>query len=125
MSTITFENLPVAVEELKQKLDQLLTRFDSIVVKPNQKEDNHVLLNLSEAATLLGKANSTIYCMTSDGRIPYHKTGNKLYFFKDELMKWIESGGLYTNDNSNKADFNEHLKKMQSGKGRKQTILVD
>ncbi|WP_099146136.1 helix-turn-helix domain-containing protein [Bacteroides sp. KFT8] len=125
MSTITFENLPVAVEELKQKLDQLLTRFDSIVVKPNQKEDNHVLLNLSEAATLLGKANSTIYCMTSDGRIPYHKTGNKLYFFKDELMKWIESGGLYTNDNSNEVDFNEHLKKMQSGKGRKQTTLVD
>lgn len=63
--------------------------------------------------------------MTSDGRIPYHKTGNKLYFFKDELLKWIESGGLFSTTSSNETDFKEHLKMMQSGKGRKRNTLVD
>lgn len=124
MSTVTFDNLPVAVEELKQKVDKLLNRLDSVMGNSSQAENNHVLLSLSEAAALLGKANSTIYCMTSEGRIPHHKTGNKLYFFKDELLKWIETGGIFSTATSNEEEFNKHLKQLQSGKNRKSSPQV-
>jgi len=66
---------------------------------------------------MLGKAESTIYTMTSNHLIPFHKRGNKLYFFKDELTAWVESGGQYGVANDD--DFNRRLAELRSGKRRK------
>jgi len=66
---------------------------------------------------MLGKAESTIYTMTSSRLIPFHKRGNKLYFFKDELTAWIESGGQ--SGVANDDDFNRCLAELRPGKRRK------
>lgn len=77
----------------------------------------HTLLSLNEVAKLLGKSASTIYAMTSDKRIPYHKRGNKLYFFEDEVIAWIKQGG--TSGVANESDIERRLEELRNGKKRK------
>ena len=118
----TFDQLPMAVAELNMKMDSLIQRFDETFSKTERTDMEHELLNLSAAAKLLGKAESTIYSMTSSRAIPYHKRGNKLYFFKDELTAWIADGGQSSVANEN--DFNRHLAKLRSGKRHKAAAVL-
>ena len=59
--------------------------------------------------------------MTSKRKIPFHKRGNKLYFFQDELMKWITDGGCSNTNYPDEATANlderkaeRHLKTLQA-----------
>jgi len=113
----TFDQLPMAVATLNKKMDSLIQRFDETFSKTETVENTHELLDLSAAAKMLGKAESTIYTMTSGRLIPFHKRGNKLYFFKDELTAWVESGGQ--SGVANDDDFNRRLAELRSGKRRK------
>ena len=78
MDNITFEQLPQAVSLLIEKVGQLSSRIEDVLKKttPQQTEYRRPL-NLDEVATLLDKSASTIYTMTSEKRIPYHKRGNR------------------------------------------------
>lgn len=83
MDNITFEQLPQAVSLLIEKVGQLSSRIEDVLKKTTPQQTEHRRpLNLDEVATLLDKSASTIYAITSEKRIPYHKRGNKLYFLK-------------------------------------------
>lgn len=88
-----------------------------------QQTEHRKPLNLDEVATLLDKSVSTIYAMTSEKRIPYHKRGNKLYFFEDEIIRWIEQGGTAGTDME--SDFNSRLEELRNGKKRKPSSLTN
>ena len=93
MGNITFEQLPQAVSTLIERVEQLAGKVDEVLGKAAGKDTGkRSLLSLEEVAALLGKSASTIYAMTSEKRIPYRKRGNRLYFFEDEIMQWIETG---------------------------------
>lgn len=93
MGNITFEQLPQAVSTLIERVEQLARKVDEVLGKAAGKDTGkRSLLSLEEVADLLGKSASTIYAMTSEKRIPYRKRGNRLYFFEDEIMQWIEQG---------------------------------
>ena len=92
MDNITFEQLPQAVSMLIEKVGQLADKVEKVLGNTGQRQERR-LLTLDDVATLLNKSSSTIYAMTSDKRIPYHKRGNKLYFFEKEIIAWIEQGG--------------------------------
>lgn len=62
----TFEQLPRAVSLLNGKVDSLIKRFDEMFGKTECTANKHELLDLSAAAKMLGKAESTIYSMTSN-----------------------------------------------------------
>ena len=118
MDKITFEQLPHAVSILIEKVGQLSSKIEDILKKTTQQQgEQRRLLNLDELATLLDKSASTIYAMTSEKRIPYHKRGNKLYFFEDEIIRWIEQGG--TAGTGTESDFNSRLDELRNGKKRK------
>ena len=61
-----------------------------------------------------------MYSLTSERRIPYRKRGNKLYFFKKELVEWIQSGGAYdkpyTLSEQEQAEFDAHLEELREKK---------
>ena len=116
MDKITFEQLPQAVSLLIEKVGQLADKVDEALGKVTQEKGRR-LLALDDVAALLGKSASTIYAMTSEKRIPYRKRGNKLYFFEDEVMQWIEQGG--TSGTGSEEDFNRRLEALRSGKKRK------
>ena len=49
-------------------------------------------LSIDEAATFLQMPKSSIYQLTSTRQIPFSKVGKPLYFFKKDLLEWLESG---------------------------------
>ena len=118
MERITFEQLPQAVSTLIERVEQLAGKVDEVLCKAAGKDTGRRnLLSLDEVTALLGKSVSTIYAMTSEKRIPYRKRGNKLYFFEDEVMQWIEQGG--TSGTGGEEEFNRRLEALRSGKKRK------
>ena len=122
MDNITFEQLPQAVSLLNERVGQLTSKVEEALGKnDNPQSRKHKLLTLDEVAVLLNKSASTIYTMTSEKRIPYHKQGNKLYFFEDEIIQWIEQGG--TSGTGCEEDFNKRLESLRSGKKRKPSSL--
>lgn len=122
MDKLTFEQLPQAVSMLIEKVGLLADKVEKVLGRTSQQHDEgHKLLTLNEVAALLGKSSSTIYAMTSDKRIPYHKRGNKLYFFEDEIIGWIEQGG--TSGTGNEEEFNRRLEVLRSSKKRKPDSL--
>lgn len=119
MDEITFDKLPMAVAAIDKKVNGLIERIETLFGKGGEdNEAKHELLDLKAAAKLVGKATSTLYSMTSKRQIPFHKRGNKLYFFKDELTTWIETAGESGCDSFDE-DFADHLMEMQSKKRRK------
>ena len=123
--SLSFDQLPSAVGELLTKVNTMMTRLDDIGQRignaPN--EDNHVLMDIREASAFVRKKVSSLYAYTSERRIPFYKRGNTLYFFKDQLIKWIESGGFwdkpYEPTQEEQADFEAHLTLLQKSKKNK------
>lgn len=60
-------------------------------IKTASTVDEQKPLSVGEAAQFLGVAKQSIYNGTSAGVIPHHKQGNKLFFFRDELLAWIRN----------------------------------
>lgn len=124
MNNITFEQLPQAVSMLIEKVGLLTDKVEKVLgMTPQQHGECRTLLTLNEVAALLGKSASTIYAMTSDKRIPYHKRGNKLYFFEDEVIAWIEQGG--TSGVASESEIERRLEELRNGKKRKPRALTD
>lgn len=94
--SLSFDQLPSAVGELLTKVNTMMTRLDDIGQRIGNapSENDHVLMDIREASAFVRKKVSSLYAYTSERRIPFYKRGNTLYFFKDQLIKWIEAGGL-------------------------------
>lgn len=124
MNNITFEQLPQAVSMLIEKVGMLTDKVEKVLgMTPQQHGECRTLLTLNEVAALLGKSASTIYAMTSDKRIPYHKRGNKLYFFQNEIISWIEQGG--TSGVASESEIERRIEELRNGKKRKPGALTD
>ena len=87
---ITFDKLPQAVGYLTEHMEQI--RQMVAALQPQASSDKHRLVELDEACKITRKAKPTIYTLARKGLIPAYKKGEKLYFYEDELLKWIESG---------------------------------
>ena len=120
MDNITLEQLPQAVSMLIEKVGQLADKVEKVLGNTGQRQERR-LLTLDDVATLLNKSSSTIYAMTSDKRIPYHKRGNKLDFCENEIIAWIEQGG--TSGTGNEEEFNKRLEALRGSKRRKPDSL--
>ena len=124
MNNMTFEQLPQAVSMLIEKVGLLTDKVEKVLgMTPQQHGECRTLLTLNEVAALLGKSASTIYAMTSDKRIPYHKRGNKLYFFQNEIIAWIEQGG--TSGVASECEIERRLEELRNSKKRKPGALTD
>ena len=120
----TFDQMPKAIGELLTKVDYVISRLDS----PKEAEPSSgsglddQMMTMDEACKFIGKKRSTVYALTSERRIPFRKRGNKLYFFKKELLEWIESGGAYDapyEPDEKGSGFDAHLEQMRKSKRHK------
>lgn len=118
----SFDRLPYYVASLMRKVDTVMEKLDRLISAPQEEADQHPVLDIREASELLGKSVGTIYSLTSQKAIPFSKRGNKLYFFKDELLAWIKSGGKADIDfrsDENRDAYDRHLLKLKESKRRK------
>lgn len=118
----SFDRLPAYVAGLSDKMDAINSKLDLLISAPQDTTDQHTVLDIKEASELIGKTIGTIYSLTSQKAIPYSKRGNKLYFFKDELLAWIKAGGKadidFRND-ENRDAYDRHLLKLREAKRRR------
>ena len=130
-NNLSFDQLPKAVGELLTKVDYVISRLDEKkeVDGSSPTQDDDQMMTMDEACQFIGKKRSTMYSLTSERRIPYRKRGNKLYFFKKELIEWIQSGGAYdkpyTLSEQEQAEFDAHLEELREKKRHKPLSLTE
>jgi len=89
MTKISFEELPQAVSNLADKLEKI-ERL--LLVKSEEKTNQDEFLNIEQTAALLNLTVPTIYGYVHKLEIPYCKIKKRLYFKRNDLNEWIQSG---------------------------------
>jgi excisionase family DNA binding protein len=90
---ITFNDVPNVLKNLSNKFEDFQSALNDVRNSlENAKVDNHVPMNLSEACAFLRMKEKTMYYHLGKKNIPATKSGKNYLFFKDELIKWVESG---------------------------------
>lgn len=93
---LTFNELPSAVTLLLQKvedIEHLLHQLQGDITQKKQADENgHIPMSLTEACAFLKMKRSTMYYHLENGNIPATRKGKNYILFKDELVKWAESG---------------------------------
>lgn len=116
---LTFNELPSAVTLLLQKVDgleHLLHQLQGDLTQKKKSEENgHIPMSLTEACAFLKMKRSTMYYHLENGNIPATRKGKNYILFKDELLKWAESGRI----NDVPLTFEEQAAAMSSDFKRK------
>lgn len=93
MKPFTFDQIPIMMNKLHDKLDHLEKLIIMVFAVEENKDE---LLNIEEVSKLLNLSVPTIYTKVSIREIPVNKQSERLYFYRRELMKWIMSGRVKT-----------------------------
>ena len=99
----TYNDVPCLLANIDEKLGIIVEWIQS----GGSQQDPHAILTIDEAVAFTGYSKSAIHSATSKNTIPHFKRGNKLFFFKDELVEWLKSDSrpkrgkrFQVNDNS-------------------------
>jgi len=98
MKNLTFEQLPQAVGQLYEKLQQIEKLLDDSQRTQSSSNPPKALLTVGEAAEFLSLAVPTVYSMVSRGELPHMKRSKRLYFDRGELMAYLRDGRQQTNE---------------------------
>ncbi|CDF80438.1 DNA binding domain-containing protein [Formosa agariphila KMM 3901] len=90
METLKFENLPNAVAELQKVQSEILALL--LNKAEQQQPEIETPIQLEDVVPITGLTKPTLYGYVQRNEIPYHKKGNRLYFFKTEIVDWIKTG---------------------------------
>ena len=77
---------------LKEAIREVFTE-NSVLLKHPLLPD---ILDIKQAANFLKLKLTTLYEKTSKRIVPHFKKGNKLYFYREELERWITGGKVKT-----------------------------
>lgn len=89
MEALKFEQLPSVVAILTNEVRELKAL---LLNKAELKNDIETPIQLDEVTPITGLSKPTLYGYVQRNEIPYHKKGNRLYFFKSEIIDWIKTG---------------------------------
>jgi excisionase family DNA binding protein len=89
LSSLSLDDIATRVAEKVYNLQQ-----SNNEQKEEPKGDEY--LTIVQASELLNLAKPTIYSLTCKHEIPFLKKGKKLYFKKNDLVEWLNSGRKLT-----------------------------
>jgi len=89
MNNLTFEQLPEAVSQLYNKLENIEKLLSH---KNNPQLEADQLLTVVQAAEFLSLSVQTVYGLISKGAIPCMKRSKRVYFSKTELINYLHQG---------------------------------
>lgn len=110
MQIITFENLPIAVSELHEKLN----RIESLLLQQNGEQSapaQDELLTVQGAAEFLSLSVPTVYGLISKGELPVMKRSKRCYFSKADLLNYLKAGRKHSNGELESEATNHSRKK--------------
>lgn len=114
----TFDMIPLLMANLLEDNKILSAKIDALnkkinmTMSANQKDVDNERMDVSEAQKYIPghPAIQTIYGWTSNGLIPYHKIGKRIYFIKSELDEWF-SQGQHKSENDLQKEAEEYVAK--------------
>ena len=92
---MTFNDLPGMVSQILNKVERLERVIETIrehVGKNSSSSTEHIPMTIDEACEFLKMKKSTMYYHVERGNITATRRGKNYIFFKDELLRWLESG---------------------------------
>jgi len=89
MEALKFDQLPNVIAELKNEIKELKAL---LIQKTNSEPEIDNPIGIKDVSKVTGKTVPTIYGYCQRNEIPYQKKGNRLYFFKSEIINWIKTG---------------------------------
>lgn len=108
METLSFDQLPAAVSQLNDRLDNI----ERLLLEKNEQppaKQSEQFLSIQEAAEFLNLSVPTIYSKVSRSELPVMKRGNRLYFSSVELMEYLKAGRKKSNAEIS-AEADEYLR---------------
>ena len=110
------ENPFTLIFEKLENLQESINNLNNQSIEPPPEDD---ITNVKGAAKILDSTPGTIYNLVHEMRIPYHKQGKKLYFFKSEILDWIKEGKHKTRGQIIK-EVNQKLSEQKRGQRSKE-----
>jgi len=98
ITDVSLGSLPALINELSHRVLQLEMKESGTSSEASLRKS----VGPDEAAAILGLSKSRVYVLCGEGRLPFHKVGNRLHFFTDELDRYIRSGGRDNSKLNNK-----------------------
>lgn len=111
MENLTFDQLPKAVTMLTEQVCEL----KRLILERSEHKAPQQLLTIQEAADFLNLAKPTVYAMVARNEVPYMKRSKRLYFSREDLLKYIKQGRKQTLEERTEA-VNEELFKKKGGR---------
>jgi hypothetical protein len=86
VDNLSFDQLPQAVSQLRQKIDYLIA-----LLEKNADSKGDQWFDLDGLCKYLPEkpVKATIYKYVQDRTIPFHKKSKKLFFLKSEIDAWL------------------------------------
>lgn len=99
-------------DELKEQMLELKTLIQADKITQVLEEDKP--LDIKEVADLINLTKPTLYGYVQRNEIPHYKRGNRLYFFKTEIIEWLKKSKVKTLDEIN-LETDNYLKNKSNG----------
>jgi excisionase family DNA binding protein len=109
-----FEVIHQKLNKIEILLTELKQQNESTVTATEEKEGT---IDVEQAAVVLNITVPYLYVLTSKKKVPHMKKGRKLYFFRSELIEYLESGKQKT-VNDIQAKVEKHLGELGDKKSR-------
>lgn len=87
---LTINAVPKAVNYLIEEVAEMRAVLDHIEKQLGLGADKHRPILIERAAEILQMKVGTIRRLVNEQEIPHYKRGSNIYFFEDELIKWVE-----------------------------------
>ncbi len=87
---LTLQNVPKAVNYLINEIAEMRVLFEHIEKQLGLGVDKHRPIGIDDACRILDMTVNGINKLIRNRSIPHYEQANKIYFFEDELVKWVE-----------------------------------
>ena len=87
---LTMNAVPKAVNYLIEEVAEMRALLDKMEKQLGLGVNRHRPILIEQAAEILQMKIGTVRRLVNDREIPHYKRGYNIYFFEDELIKWIE-----------------------------------
>lgn len=93
---LTMQTVPKAVNYLINEIAEMRVLLEHIEKQLGLGVDKHRPIGIEDACRILQQTKNGINKMIRNQSIPHYVKGNKIYFFEDELVKWVEKDLVQT-----------------------------
>ena len=93
---LTMQEVPKAVNYLINEVAEMRVLLEHIEKQLGLGVDKHRPIGIEDACRILDQTVNAVNKMIRSRTIPHYVQGKKVYFFEDELVKWVEGSRVKT-----------------------------